>query len=136
MKAIDENTTGLVFDIEEFAVFDGPGIRCAVFLHGCALRCKFCHNPDTWDFTGGTQTTAEELVGRILRYRNYFGERGGVTVSGGEPLMQSEFLLELLKGAKEAGLHTCIETCGYTGKENWQKILDTFDFIIMLLKGA
>ena len=83
--------------MQSLGAVDGPGLRYVVFLQGCPLRCKYCHNPETWDKTGGTLRTAEELCRTVLRYRPYFGETGGVTVSGGEPLMQPEFTAELFR---------------------------------------
>ena len=92
--------TGRIHSFESFGTVDGPGIRFVVFLQGCPLRCQYCHNPDTWG-AGGTEYTVEAVVERALKYKNYFGEDGGVTFSGGEPLLQPEFLLECLKLCKE-----------------------------------
>ena len=91
--------TGYIHSFESFGTVDGPGIRFVVFLQGCPLRCLYCHNPDSWG-KGGQAYSVDELVKRILRYKNYFGEKGGVTLSGGEPLMQIEFVTEL-KRVKE-----------------------------------
>ncbi|MBO5755015.1 MAG: 4Fe-4S cluster-binding domain-containing protein, partial [Clostridia bacterium] len=86
------SVTGFVHSFESLGAVDGPGVRYVIFLQGCPYSCPYCHNPDTRPFTGGTPYTVEELVRRVLRYRPYFGKSGGVTVSGGEPLMQSEFV--------------------------------------------
>ena len=91
---------------------DGPGVRYIIFLSGCAMRCQFCHNPDTWEKNAGTPATAEELLDKAWRYRSYWGEKGGITVSGGEPLLQIDFLNELFQKAKERGIHTALDTSG------------------------
>ena len=105
--------TGRIHSFESFGTVDGPGIRFVVFLQGCPLRCQYCHNPDTWG-AGGTEYTLESVVERALKYKNYFGDRGGVTVSGGEPLVQIDFVIELFKKLKEKGIHTCVDTSGVT----------------------
>ncbi|MGI6722459.1 MAG: pyruvate formate-lyase-activating protein [Anaerovoracaceae bacterium] len=103
---------GRIHSIESMGLVDGPGVRAVVFTQGCRIRCKYCHNPDTWDVNGGKEIEAEELVSRIARFKSYFGSEGGVTFSGGEPLMQPEFLAECLELCKEAGIHTCLDTAG------------------------
>ncbi len=105
-------TIGKVSKFETFGSVDGPGVRFLIFLQGCPMRCLFCHNPETWEGTGGEAWTAEDVLKKALRYREYWGEKGGITVSGGEPLAQIDFLLELFKRAKEEGVHTCIDTSG------------------------
>ena len=105
--------TGKIHSFESFGTVDGPGIRFVVFLQGCPLRCQYCHNPDTWN-AGGVEYSVEEVVKRVLRYKNYFGEKGGVTLSGGEPLLQIEFVTELFKALKAQGVHTCVDTSGIT----------------------
>lgn len=104
--------TGRIHSFESFGTVDGPGIRYVIFLQGCPLRCKYCHNPDTWK-SGGKEYTAEEVCKLALRYRNYFGDKGGVTVTGGEPLLQIDFVIELFKLLKAQGVHTCVDTSGY-----------------------
>ena len=106
--------TGRIHSFESFGTVDGPGISFVVFLQGCPLRCQYCHNPDTWSGEGGTKYTVDEVVARALRYKNYFGEKGGVTVTGGEPLLQIDFVIELFKALKERGVHTCVDTSGIT----------------------
>ena len=96
---------GYVHSIETFGSVDGPGVRFVVFLSGCAMRCKYCHNPDSW-YRGGEEYTAEELLNKALRYKNYWKSGGGITVSGGEPLLQAEFLANFFKLAKDKGIHT------------------------------
>ena len=105
--------TGRIHSFESFGTVDGPGIRYVVFLQGCPLRCQYCHNPDTWG-TGGKEYTAEQVVSQAMRYKNYFGEKGGVTVTGGEPLVQIDFVIELFTLFKSKGLHTCVDTSGIT----------------------
>ena len=102
---------GYVHSVETLGAVDGPGLRFVLFLQGCPLRCKFCHNPDTWRFEGGEETTVDEMVRKILRYKNYIAS-GGVTISGGEPLRQAEFVLELTRALHKEGLHVAIDTSG------------------------
>jgi pyruvate formate lyase activating enzyme len=101
---------GAIHSIETFGSVDGPGIRFIVFLKGCKLRCKYCHNADTWDPNSEDMRTPDELLDFAERYRSYWGAEGGITVSGGEPLLQIDFLTELFKKAKERGINTCIDT--------------------------
>ncbi len=101
---------GAIHSIETFGSVDGPGIRFIVFLKGCKLRCKYCHNADTWDPKSEDMRTPEEILDFAERYRGYWGEEGGITVSGGEPLLQIDFLIELFRLAKERGINTCIDT--------------------------
>ena len=115
--------TGRIHSFESFGTVDGPGIRFVVFLQGCPLRCRYCHNPDTWK-AGGEEYTAEEIVSRALRYKNYFGDKGGVTVTGGEPLVQIDFVIELFKILKEKGIHTCVDTSGITFNPDSQHSVD------------
>ena len=112
---------------------DGPGVRFVVFMQGCPLRCAYCHNPETWSDKKKIEMTAEELVKKILKYKPYFGDDGGVTFSGGEPLKQPEFLLEALKECKKHNLHTCLDTSGYG--ENYEEILDYVDLVILDVKA-
>ena len=103
---------GHVHSIESFGAADGPGVRFVIFLQGCHMRCKYCHNPDTWKTEGGDEFSADELIKRALRYKSYWKNGGGITVSGGEPLLQIDFLTELLKKAKENDINTAIDTAG------------------------
>lgn len=105
--------TGRIHSFESFGTVDGPGIRFVVFLQGCPLRCLYCHNPDTWT-AGGQEYSVDDVCARVLRYKNYFGDKGGVTVSGGEPLLQIDFVIELFKSLKKSGVHTCVDTSGIT----------------------
>jgi len=100
---------GRIHSTESFGTVDGPGVRFVVFFQGCPMRCKYCHNPDTWDFSGGRETTAEELLKEYDSYKEFL-KSGGITATGGEPLAQPEFLEELFRMAKEKGIHTCLDT--------------------------
>ena len=125
---------GYIHSIETLGLVDGPGIRVVIFMQGCPLRCLFCHNPDTWIPEQNRKMQPEELVNFILKYHNYFGEDGGVTFSGGEPLFQPTFLLETLKLCKKAGIHTALDTSG-VGKELIEEILDYTDLVILDIKA-
>lgn len=103
---------GYIHSTESFGAADGPGVRFVIFVQGCRMRCAYCHNPDTWKIGGGEEMSADELIGRALKYKSYWKKGGGITVSGGEPLLQIDFLCELLKKAKEKGIHTTIDTAG------------------------
>ncbi|MBD7911351.1 MULTISPECIES: pyruvate formate-lyase-activating protein [Clostridium] len=125
---------GRIHSIESMGLVDGPGIRVVVFFQGCALRCKYCHNPDTWAMDGGEEYTAERLVKKIESFKPYFQRSGGgVTFSGGDPLRQPDFLLEVLKLCKENGINTCIDTAGY-GFGNYDEILKYTDLVLFDIK--
>jgi pyruvate formate lyase activating enzyme len=125
---------GRIHSIESMGLVDGPGIRVVIFFQGCALRCKYCHNPDTWATEGGEEYTAEDLVKKIARFKTYFDRSGGgVTLSGGEPLRQPKFLLEVLKLCTEKGIRTCIDTAGY-GFGDYDEILKYTDLVIFDVK--
>ena len=106
--------TGSIHSTESFGTVDGPGVRFIVFTQGCRMRCQFCHNPDTWKINDpkASVRTADDVLEEALKYRSYWGKDGGITVSGGEPLLQLEFLTDLFKKAKALGIHTTIDTCG------------------------
>ena len=130
-------TKGLINSIETLGTLDGPGIRFVVFLQGCKLRCLYCHNPETWNLNSkdAVEITPEELVEKIEKYKNYYGEDGGVTFSGGEPLLQPEFLLECLKLCKEKNIHTCLDTAGF-GFGDYEEILKYTDLVILDIKAV
>ena len=108
-----EKLVGRIHSFETLGAVDGPGIRFIIFMQGCSLRCKYCHNRDTWDCKGGNEYSVDEVFERAMRYKNYFvASGGGVTVSGGEPLLQSDFLVELFTKLKEAGISTALDTSG------------------------
>lgn len=131
-----ESARGRLHSLETLGALDGPGVRCVVFLQGCPLRCRYCHNPDTWAFDAGTEMTAEELTRRLLRYRPYFGREGGVTLSGGEPLAQPRFVREVLQRCKEQGIHTAVDTSGACLNDDVREALDYTDLILLDLKHA
>ena len=125
---------GRVHSIQSMGTLDGPGVRFVIFLQGCPLRCRCCHNPDTWATDGGKEYTAEELVARALRFREYFGEDGGVTVSGGEPLLQTEFVRELFELCHREGLNTCLDTSGCILNDKVKALLETCDRVLLDIK--
>ena len=125
---------GRVHSIQSLGTVDGPGVRFAVFLQGCNLRCKCCHNPDTWDMKAGTEYTAEEIVNKALRYRAYFGKEGGITLTGGEPLLQSEFSEEIFSLCRKNGINTCLDTSGSLYSENIRKLLKVTDRVLLDIK--
>lgn len=127
---------GYLHSFQSMGAADGPGVRCVVFLQGCPLRCCYCHNPDTWELGKGTPVTPEELVQKILRFRPYFGEIGGVTVSGGEPLGQADFVAELFTLLKEQGIHTALDTSCHGSREAIEKVLPVTDLALCDVKFA
>lgn len=131
---MSEAVIGRVHSIQSLGTVDGPGVRFVVFLQGCNLRCKCCHNPDTWEFNGGNEYTAEEIVKKALRYREYFGEKGGITLSGGEPLLQPEFVYEVFSLCKEKGINTCLDTSGNIFNDGIKKLLSATDRVLLDIK--
>lgn len=129
--------TGRIHSTESFGTVDGPGIRFVVFFQGCPLRCRYCHNPDTWRADGGTQMTADELLALYDKNRAFY-KKGGVTATGGEPLMQPEFLAEFFEKAHEKGIHTCLDTSGATfdpaRSETVDAVLDHTDLVLLDIK--
>ena len=131
---------GYIHSTESFGSVDGPGVRFIVFMQGCNMRCKYCHNPDTWDKNGGREVTADEVIKTALRYRTYWGKKGGITISGGEPLLQLNFLIELCKKCREQGISTVIDTAGkpFTREEpffsKFNELLKYTDLIMLDLK--
>ena len=127
--------TGRIHSIESMGLVDGPGIRTVVFLQGCSLRCQYCHNPDTWEGRGNAakEMEPEELVKRLRRFKPYYGETGGVTFSGGEPLLQPEFLVETMKLCHREGIHTCLDTAG-CGLGDYEEILTHTDLVLLDIK--
>lgn len=128
---------GRVHSFESFGTVDGPGIRFVVFMQGCPMRCRYCHNPDTWDVRGGREIAAEEVAREALKYRNYFAGRGGVTLSGGEPLMQLDFVLELFSVLKAKGIHTCLDTSGICFSQEdarYERLAALTDLVLLDIK--
>ena len=126
-------STGYVHSIQSLGTVDGPGVRFVVFLQGCHLRCKCCHNPDTWE-KGGTATGAEEIAQKAARYKPYFGENGGITLSGGEPLLQPEFVQEVFRLCHENGINTCLDTAGVPLTDAVKAALDQTDRVLLDIK--
>ena len=118
---------GYVHSIETFGTVDGPGTRYVVFMQGCPMRCKYCHNPDTWTPNTGKQKSAEEILDDCERYKAFWGKDGGLTVTGGEPLLQIDFITELFEKARERGYHTCLDTSGIIFNENNPALMEKFD---------
>ncbi|MDO4284192.1 MAG: pyruvate formate-lyase-activating protein [Eubacteriales bacterium] len=135
-----EKLQGRVHSLETFGLVDGPGVRFVVFLQGCRMRCAYCHNPETWEMEGGELYTPEELLNRAWRYRRYWGKEGGITVSGGEPLLQIDFLTRFFELAKEKGIHTALDTAGnpFTKEEpflgKFERLLRSTDLVLLDLK--
>ena len=125
--------TGHVHSIQSLGALDGPGLRFTVFLAGCPLRCGCCHNPDTWEMKGN-ETTAEALVQKALRYREYFGDEGGVTLSGGEPLLQAAFAREVFARCHDEGINTCLDTSGCILNADAEALLDVTDRVLLDIK--
>ncbi|WP_298646412.1 pyruvate formate-lyase-activating protein [uncultured Proteiniphilum sp.] len=127
---------GRIHSLESFGTVDGPGIRFVVFLQGCPLRCLYCHNPDTWDpkQTGKYLLSPEELLAEVLRYKSFIA-KGGVTVTGGEPLLQPEFLLEFFSLCKENSIHTALDTSGAISSQAVYKVLDVVDLVLLDVKS-
>ena len=124
-----------IHSIESFGTVDGPGIRYILFLQGCHLKCKYCHNRDSWDLKGGEYESLSEIYEKILRYKEYICPRGGVTVSGGEPLLQYEFLIELFKKLKKEKIHTCIDTSGMVSiNDKIKELIELTDLFLIDIK--
>lgn len=123
--------TGRIHSFQSLGTADGPGVRTVVFMQGCPLRCACCHNPDTWDFSGGEEVTAEEIFSKVKRFKSYFGKDGGLTVSGGEPLMQPEFITELFKLCKQNGITTALDTSGCVMNEQIKEALKWTDTVLL-----
>lgn len=125
---------GQVHSIQSLGTVDGPGLRFVVFLQGCNLRCKCCHNPDTWKMQSDKQFTPQEIVEKAIKYREYFGEKGGITLSGGEPLLQADFAYEIFQLCHEKGINTCLDTSGSILNEYVKKLLTETDRVLLDIK--
>ena len=130
----EKQIKGRVHSFQSLGTVDGPGVRFVVFAQGCPLRCACCHNPDTWDMAGGKEYTPREIVDRALRFREYFGEEGGITVSGGEPLMQVEFVAEIFSLCRQEGINTCLDTSGVRLEGEVKALLKLTDRVLLDLK--
>ena len=125
---------GKIHSLQSLGTVDGPGIRFVVFMQGCNLRCGCCHNPDTWEFDGGTEYTPDQILQKVLRCKEYFGKTGGITISGGEPLLQSEFCYELFSLCHNEGINTCLDTSGSILDENAKNLLTVTDRVLLDIK--
>ena len=124
-----------VHSIETLGTVDGPGIRFVLFLQGCNLQCKYCHNRDTWNINGGSYKSLDEIYDKIMRYKNYILPNGGVTVTGGEPLLQVHFLISLFQRLKASGIHTCIDTSGMVAiNQEIKELLSLTDLVLLDIK--
>ena len=134
------NVTGRIHSIESFGLVDGPGVRCVVFMQGCRMRCRYCHNPDSWRLDAGEEWEPEALVKKVLRFRPYWKSNGGVTVSGGEALLQLEFVLEFFRLLKKEKVNTCLDISGNPFREDpeyleiFDRLLSVTDLVILDLK--
>jgi len=127
---------GRIHSVETAGAVDGPGIRYVIFFQGCPLRCLYCHNPDTRDPLQGNEMTVEELVSDAIKYRSYMNfSGGGVTISGGEPLLQPEFLIEILKGLKKEGIHTAVDTSGFADLQKVKEVFEYTDLVLLDIKS-
>ena len=131
---------GRVHSLESFGAVDGPGIRFLIFLQGCPMRCRYCHNPDSWKTGAGEEYSAAELLGRAERFRSYWGDKGGITVSGGEALMQIDFLIELFEMARERGISTCLDTSAQPFSregvffDKFRRLMNVTDIVLLDIK--
>ena len=126
-----------VHSFESFGTVDGPGIRFVVFAQGCPMRCLYCHNPDTWEIGAGKEISVEEIAKEAVKYKSYFGANGGVTVSGGEPLLQIDELIKLFTILKRENIHTCLDTSGICFREGdtrYQRLLEVTDLLLLDIK--
>lgn len=131
-----ENVVGNISSFESMGLVDGPGVRYVVFLQGCPIRCAYCHNPEMWGINEKkTQMTAQALLNKVKRYMVYFKNGGGVTVSGGEPLLQAEFVTEFFKLCKQNNIHTCLDTSGCGNEKEYDKLLDYTDLVLLDVKA-
>ena len=134
MDNLDLKYYAKLHSIESFGTLDGPGIRFVIFLQGCSLKCKYCHNRDTWDINSGEYKSLDDIFEKILRYKNYI-KSGGVTCTGGEPLLQYEFLIELFKKLKAKNIHTCIDTSGMVAlTDKIKELIDLTDLFLLDIK--
>ncbi|MBR2499327.1 MAG: pyruvate formate lyase-activating protein [Clostridia bacterium] len=126
--------TGRVHSIQTLGTLDGPGVRFVVFTQGCNLRCGCCHNPDTWDLLGGEIYMPEQILEKALRYRDYFGDKGGITFSGGEPLLQAQFVKEVFALCHDNGINTCLDTSGSVFNQAAKELLEQTDRVLLDIK--
>lgn len=125
---------GRIHSYQSLGTVDGPGVRFVVFTQGCNLRCGCCHNPDTWEMNAGTLVKAEDVFNKALKYKNYFGDLGGVTISGGEPLLQPKFCAEIFSLCKQNGINTCLDTSGSVLSDELERLIDYTDRVLLDVK--
>lgn len=125
---------GKIHSIQSLGTLDGPGIRFVVFMQGCNLRCHCCHNPDTWEVNNGKEISDEDLINKAIRYKEYFKDNGGITVSGGEPLLQAKFVYEVFKKAHENNINTCLDTSGCILTDDVKLLLTQTDRVLLDIK--
>ena len=131
---MSKSVFGKINSIQTLGTLDGPRVRFVVFMQGCFLRCGCCHNPDTWDINAGQEYSAFDLAEKAEHYKDYFGKNGGVTLSGGEPLMQSEFAAEFFKECKKKNIHTCLDTSGAVLNDEVKELLKFTDLVLLDIK--
>lgn len=130
------NVKGKIHSIETCGTLDGPGLRFVIFTQGCPLRCQYCHNPDTWKFEDGEEVTVDEIMNEIVKYKSFMKfSGGGITASGGEPLIQSDFIKELFKRCKEEGIHTALDTSGCVNIEKAKEVINYTDLVLLDIKS-
>ena len=138
--AVNEEIKGYIHSLESFGSADGPGVRYIIFVSGCRMRCRYCHNPDTWNMQEGELMAPSEILAKAIKYKPYWANDGGITVSGGEPLLQIDFMLELFKQAKEKNINTTIDTSGnpFTYDEpyfsKWKELMSMTDLVMLDIK--
>ena len=125
---------GRIHSFESLGAVDGPGVRYVIFMQGCPLRCKYCHNRDTREYSRGKKYTVDEIVNQVKRYVPYMGKDGGVTITGGEPLLQIDFVIEVFKKLKQEGIHTCLDTSGFISIDKLKDLLKYTDLVLLDLK--
>ena len=126
--------TGKIHSFQSLGTVDGPGVRFVVFFQGCNLRCKCCHNPDTWNMCEGREYTSQDVLDRCLRCKEYFGKDGGITLSGGEPILQADFGWEIFKKCHENGINTCLDTSGSVMNDSVKRLLSETDRVLLDIK--
>lgn len=126
--------SGFVSSIQTLGTLDGPGVRFVVFLQGCPLKCGYCHNPETQSMSGGKEYTADQIVNMAMRYKEYFGKEGGITVSGGEPLLQADFVAEIFEKCHQNGINTCLDTSGCIINDAVLRVIELSDHIMLDIK--
>lgn len=125
---------GRINSIQTLGTLDGPGVRFVVFMQGCPLRCGYCHNPETQELSGGMEYSSDDIVNKALRYKEYFGENGGITISGGEPLLQPDFVAEVFEKCHQNGINTCLDTSGCIINDEVEKLVDLTDYVLLDIK--